>query len=164
MNTAFFGVFLLQGWKWKQNNWKKSCLGGSGFNLVTRQQRSQEPLPASAASPRASTTRAVAFTSTHTHLLYCSHKHLHTVLLMSIGIISCISDFHRCQQQQVLIGAVIQTFHCAPDLTQGMPMWTPLTREPTIRNILLSTTGHYTVATHNILGTASHNFSIYFLT
>ncbi len=158
-------VFLLQGWKWKQNNWKRSCLGGSGFNLVTRQQLSQDPLPASAASPRASTTRAVAFTSTHTHTpsVLFTQTLAHSTVNEHWDYL-CISDFHRCQQQQVLIGAVIQTFHCAPDLTQGMPMWTPLTREPTIRNILLSTTGHYTVATHNILGTASHNFSIYFLT
>lgn len=145
-------LFLLQGWKRKQNNLKRSCLGGSGFNLVSRQQRSLDLPLVSAASPRESTSRAAHFTRTHTlTVLYThTHKHLHTVLLMSIGIISCISDFHRCQQQWVLIGSVIQTFLCAPDLTQGMSMWNPLTRQPTIhpRNHRTHKSHIYTLASH----------------
>lgn len=66
-------LLLLQGWKRKQNNLKRSCLGGSGFNLVSRQQRSLDLPLVSAASPRESTSRAAHFTRTHTLTVLYTH-------------------------------------------------------------------------------------------
>lgn len=64
---------LVAGMKRETKQFEGSCLGGAGFNLVTRQQRSLYPPLVSAASPRESTARAAAFTRTHTPSVLYTH-------------------------------------------------------------------------------------------